>query len=120
MKVLPVCLLAMWIVRQISVNYALSFVYSLADYQLTLCIMKAYSISNIKNANDVVSEIANFFNYSPPNHQHFIDYVIESVSFTEIRVKHKDLCGNMLGLEDRFLFVFLRLVSCHYHEYRID
>ena len=61
------------------------------SHQLNLCVIKACSIPNIRNANGVISEIAKYFNYSP-NRQHFFKHVIDSVTPAEKRVKLKDLC----------------------------
>ena len=61
------------------------------SHQLNLCVIKACSIPNIRNANGVISEIAKYFNYSPKR-QHFFEHVIDSVTPAEKRVKLKDLC----------------------------
>ena len=61
------------------------------SHQLNLCIVKACSIPQIRNASGVISEIAKFFNYSPKR-QHFFEHIIESVSPSEKRKKLKDLC----------------------------
>ncbi len=61
------------------------------SHQLNLCIVKACSLPQIRNANGVISEIAKFFNYSPKR-QHFFEHVIESESPTEKKTKLKDLC----------------------------
>ncbi len=61
------------------------------SHQLNLCIVKACSIPQIRNANGAISEIAKFFNYSPKR-QHFVEHVIDSVLPNEKRIKLKDLC----------------------------
>lgn len=61
------------------------------SHRLNLCVVKACSVPQIRNASGVVSEIAKFFNYSPKR-QHFIEDVIESVSPAAKKVKLKDLC----------------------------
>lgn len=61
------------------------------SHQLNLCVVKACSISQIRNANGVISEIAKFFNYSPKR-QRFFEHVIDTVLPQEKRVKLKDLC----------------------------
>ena len=57
-------------------------------HQLNLCIIKACSIPDIRNANGVISEIAKFFNYSPKR-QHFFESIISS---DNDKKKLKDLC----------------------------
>ena len=61
------------------------------SHQLNLCVVKACSIPQIRNASGVISEIAKFFNYSP-KHQHFFEHVIDVESPTETKKKLKDLC----------------------------
>ena len=61
------------------------------SHQLNLCIVRACSIPQIRNANGAISEIAKFFNYSPKR-QRFFEHIIDSVLPNEKRVKLKDLC----------------------------
>ena len=61
------------------------------SHQLNLCIVKACSITQIRNAGGLVSEIAKFFNYSPKR-QHFFEHVIEAEAPNESKKKLKDLC----------------------------
>ena len=60
------------------------------SHQLNLCVVKACSIPQIRNASGVLSEIAKFYNYSPKR-QHFFEHVIDVESPTETK-KLKDLC----------------------------
>jgi len=57
---------------------------------LNLCVVKACSIPQIRNASGVISEIAKFFNYSPKR-QHFFEHIIDTESPNETK-KLKDLC----------------------------
>lgn len=57
-------------------------------HQLNLCIMKACSVPDIRNANGVVSEIVKFFTYSPKR-QHFFE---SNISSDSDKKKLKDLC----------------------------
>ena len=61
------------------------------SHQLNLCVVKACSIPQIRNANGVISEIAKFFNYSPKR-QHFFERIIDAESPNETKKKLKDLC----------------------------
>ena len=56
------------------------------SHQLNLCVVKACSIPQIRNASGVISEIAKYFNYSPKR-QHFFDNVIDVESPTETKKK---------------------------------
>ena len=58
------------------------------SHQLNLCIVKACSITQIRNAGGLVSEIAKFFNYSPKR-QHFFEHVIEAEAPNESKKKLK-------------------------------
>ena len=62
-------------------------------HQLNSCIVKACSISDVRNASGVVSDIANFFNYSPKR-QHFLEAVIShhAEGSKKKRSNLKDLC----------------------------
>ena len=48
-------------------------------HQLNLCVVKACGIPDIRNANSVISEIANHFNYYPKR-LHFFEYIISQNS----------------------------------------
>ncbi len=61
------------------------------SHQLSLCVVKACSIPQIRNASGVISEIAKFFNYSPKR-QHFFEHIIDAQSPNETKNKLKDLC----------------------------
>jgi len=61
------------------------------SHQLNLCVVKACSIPQIRNASGVISEIAKFFNYSPKR-QHFFEHIIDTESPNETKKKLKDLC----------------------------
>ena len=50
----------------------LAFYTHCQSHQLNLCIVKACSITQVRNASGVISEIAKFFNYSPKR-QHFFE-----------------------------------------------
>ena len=52
------------------------------SHQLNLCVVKACSIPQIRNASGVISEIAKFFNYSP-KWQHFFEHIIDRESPNE-------------------------------------
>lgn len=47
------------------------------SHQLNLCVVKACSIPQIRNASGVISKIAKFFNYSPKR-QHFFEHIIDT------------------------------------------
>lgn len=61
------------------------------SHQLNLCIVKACSIPQIRNASSVISEVSKFFNYSPKR-QHFFENVLDEVSPNEQKKKLKDVC----------------------------
>ena len=61
------------------------------SHQLNLCVVKACSIPQIRNASGVISEIAKFFNYSPKR-QHFFEHIIDAESPNKTKKKLKDLC----------------------------
>ena len=61
------------------------------SHQLNLCVVKACSIPQIRNASGLISEIAKFFNYSPKR-QHFFEHIIDTESPNETKKKLKDLC----------------------------
>ena len=69
----------------------LAFYTHCQSHQLNLCVVKACSITQVRNASGVISEIANFFNYSPKR-QHFFEHVIDSETPGEKKKKLKDLC----------------------------
>ena len=61
------------------------------SHQLNLCVVKACSIPQIRNASGVISEIAKFFNYSPKR-QHFFEHISDAESPNKTKKKLKDLC----------------------------
>ncbi len=81
------------------------------SHQLNLCIVKACSIPQIRNANGVISEIAKFFNYSPKR-QHFFEQTIDKESPNESKKKLKDLCKTRLVQRIDSYTVFYDLYPC--------
>ena len=69
----------------------LAFYTHCQSHQLNLCIVKACSIPQIRNASGIISEIAKFFNFSPKR-QFFFEHVIDTISPNEKKKKLKDLC----------------------------
>jgi hypothetical protein len=61
------------------------------SHRLNLCVVKACSVPQIRNASGVVSEIGKYFRYSGKR-QHFFEEVMESISPAAKKVKLKDLC----------------------------
>ena len=61
------------------------------SHQLNLCIVKSCSIPQIRNASGLISEIANFLNYSPKR-QDFFEHEIGAESPNKSKKKLKDLC----------------------------
>ena len=64
------------------------------SHQLNLCVVKACSVPQIRNANGIISEIAKFFNNSPKR-QHFFEKVIDSVS-----PNAKKICAELVGFKE--------------------
>ena len=76
------------LIREVS---PLAFYTHCHSHQLNLCIVKACSITQIRNAGGLASEIAKFFIYSP-KHQHFFEHVLEAEAPNGSKKKPKDLC----------------------------
>lgn len=83
------------------------------SHQLNLCIVKACSIPQIRNASGVISEIVKFFNYSPKQ-QHFFEHVIDAESPNKTKKKLKDLCKTCWVQSIDSYTVFLRPVCFHH------
>lgn len=73
------------------------------SHQLNLCIVKACSLPLIRNTNGIISEIANFFNYSQKRQRYF-EHVVNSITPA---TKTKRFMQNTLGSENKFLYCFL-------------
>lgn len=89
----------------------LAFYTHCQSHQLNLCVVKACSIPQIRNASGVISEISKFFNYSPKR-QHFFEHIIQIESPNETKTKLKDLCRTRWVQRIDSYTVFYDLYPC--------
>ena len=88
---------------------AFSFIYSLPESPVKSLYYESLFISNIRNANGIIWEIAKSFICSPKR-KHFFGHLIESVPPVERRVKLKDLCPTCwVQSIDSYLLLFYNL-----------